>query len=79
MTDSPASHAQAPVSRGEERLAFIVLAECAAPAIAATVVTGASQAPMASVAHFMDRDGNFLAVVSPRRHLCDQCHVVQTH
>ena len=26
----------------------------------------------------MDRDGNFLAEVSPRRYFCSQCHVVQT-
>jgi len=37
-----------------------------------------SQAPMVSVTHFMDRDGNFLADVSPRRYFCNQCHVVQT-
>lgn len=37
-----------------------------------------SQAPMVSVTHFMDRDGNFLADVSPRRYFCDQCHVIQT-
>jgi nitrate reductase cytochrome c-type subunit len=37
-----------------------------------------SQAPMVSVTHFMDRDGNFLADVSPRRYFCGQCHVVQT-
>ena len=37
-----------------------------------------SQAPMVSVTHFMDRDGNFLADVSPRRYFCSQCHVVQT-
>jgi nitrate reductase cytochrome c-type subunit len=37
-----------------------------------------SQAPMVSVTHFMDRDGNFLADVSPRRYFCEQCHVVQT-
>ena len=37
-----------------------------------------SQAPMVSVTHFMDRDGNFLAGVSPRRYFCNQCHVVQT-
>ncbi|MDN3640652.1 nitrate reductase cytochrome c-type subunit [Simiduia curdlanivorans] len=40
--------------------------------------TGESQAPMVSVTHFMDRDGNFLAEVSPRRYFCEQCHVVQT-
>jgi len=37
-----------------------------------------SQAPMVSVTHYMDRDGNFLATVSPRRYFCKQCHVVQT-
>lgn len=37
-----------------------------------------SQAPMVSVTHYMDRDGNFLADVSPRRYFCEQCHVVQT-
>ncbi len=37
-----------------------------------------SQAPMVSVTHFMDRDGNFLADVSPRRYFCKQCHVPQT-
>lgn len=37
-----------------------------------------SQAPMISVTHYMDRDGNFLADVSPRRYFCNQCHVIQT-
>lgn len=36
-----------------------------------------SQATMISVTHYMDRDGNFLADVSPRRYFCDQCHVAQ--
>jgi len=36
-----------------------------------------SQAPMISVTHFMDRYGNFLADVSPRRYFCKQCHVTQ--
>ena len=36
-----------------------------------------SQAPMISVTHYMDRDGNFLADVSPRRYFCAQCHVSQ--
>ena len=40
--------------------------------------TEESQAPMVSVTHYMDRDGNFLAEVSPRRYFCIQCHVVQT-
>ncbi len=39
--------------------------------------TEASQAPMVSVTHYMDRDGNFLAEVSPRRYFCSQCHVAQ--
>ena len=30
-----------------------------------------------SVTHYQDRDGNFLADVSPRRYFCDTCHVVQ--
>lgn len=38
-----------------------------------------SQAPMVSVTHFMDRDGNFLAEVSPRRYFCNQCHVTQSN
>ncbi len=37
-----------------------------------------SLAPMISVTHYMDRDGNFLAEVSPRRYFCTQCHVTQT-
>ena len=36
------------------------------------------QAPMVSVTHFVDRDGQVLATVSPRRYFCTQCHVVQT-
>ncbi len=40
--------------------------------------TEASQAPMVSVTHYMDREGNFLAEISPRRYFCAQCHVVQT-
>lgn len=39
--------------------------------------TAETQAPMISVTHFMDRDGNFLADVSPRRYFCSQCHVTQ--
>ncbi len=39
--------------------------------------TGESQAPMVSVTHYMDRDGNFLADISARRYFCEQCHVVQ--
>jgi nitrate reductase (cytochrome), electron transfer subunit len=36
------------------------------------------QAPMVSVTHFVDRDGQVLGAVSPRRYFCTQCHVVQT-
>ncbi|WP_057830518.1 nitrate reductase cytochrome c-type subunit [Colwellia sp. TT2012] len=39
--------------------------------------TEKSQAPMVSVTHFMNRDGNFLAEISPRRYFCNQCHVTQ--
>ncbi len=39
--------------------------------------TGTSQAPMVSITHFMDRDGQFLAAVSPRRYFCTQCHIPQ--
>lgn len=41
------------------------------------VRTGDSQAPMVSVTHYQDRDGNFLAEISPRRYFCEQCHVPQ--
>lgn len=41
--------------------------------------TGESQAPMISITHFMDRDGQFLATVSPRRYFCTECHVPQTN
>lgn len=37
-----------------------------------------TQATMVSVTHYMDRDGNFLANVSPRRYFCTQCHVTQS-
>jgi cytochrome c-type protein NapB len=33
---------------------------------------------MVSITHFMDRDGQFLASVSPRRYFCVQCHVPQS-
>jgi len=35
-----------------------------------------TQATPISITHYMDRDGNFLADVSPRRYFCEQCHVV---
>lgn len=37
-----------------------------------------SQAPMVSITHFMDRDGQVRGAVSPRRYFCLQCHVPQT-
>lgn len=40
--------------------------------------TEGSQAPMVSVTHFQDRDGQTLGAVSPRRYFCTQCHVPQT-
>jgi cytochrome c-type protein NapB len=40
--------------------------------------TEASGAPMISVTHFMDRDGQVLADVTPRRYFCTECHVTQT-
>ena len=36
-----------------------------------------SQAPMISITHYMDRDGQPLAAVAPRRYFCTQCHVSQ--
>jgi nitrate reductase (cytochrome), electron transfer subunit len=36
-----------------------------------------TQAVAVSVSHYMDRDGNFLAEISPRRYFCQQCHVPQ--
>jgi len=36
------------------------------------------QAPMVSATHFMDRDYDYLAQISPRRYFCTQCHVPQT-
>jgi nitrate reductase (cytochrome), electron transfer subunit len=40
--------------------------------------TEVSQAPMISITHYMDRDGNFLASLAPRRYNCTACHVPQT-
>jgi nitrate reductase (cytochrome), electron transfer subunit len=36
-----------------------------------------SKAVPISITHYVDRDGNWLADISPRRYFCDQCHVVQ--
>ena len=40
--------------------------------------TQESGAPMVSVTHFQDRDGNVLGEISARRYFCTGCHVVQT-
>ena len=40
--------------------------------------TGESGAPMVSITHFMDRDGQMRQEISPRRYFCTQCHVGQT-
>ena len=40
--------------------------------------TEGSGAPMISVTHFMNRDGQVLADVTPRRYFCTACHVPQT-
>jgi cytochrome c-type protein NapB len=40
--------------------------------------TEGSGAPMISVTHFMDRDGQVLSDVTPRRYFCTECHVPQT-
>jgi cytochrome c-type protein NapB len=40
--------------------------------------TEATGAPMISVTHFQDRDGQLLADVAPRRYACTACHVTQT-
>ena len=39
--------------------------------------TQESGAPMVSVTHYQDRDGNMRQEVSPRRYFCTQCHVPQ--
>ncbi len=36
-----------------------------------------SQAPMVSITHFQNREGQALAAVTPRRFFCTQCHVPQ--
>ena len=40
--------------------------------------TEGSGAPMISITHFMDRDSQVLADVTPRRYFCTACHVPQT-
>lgn len=39
---------------------------------------GDSQAPMVSITHFMNRENQFLASITPRRYFCNQCHVPQS-
>ena len=39
--------------------------------------TEGSGAPMISVTHYIDRSGQMLADVSPRRYFCTACHVPQ--
>lgn len=39
---------------------------------------GETQAIPLSVTHYMDRDANVRAAISPRRYFCTQCHVTQT-
>jgi nitrate reductase (cytochrome), electron transfer subunit len=34
-------------------------------------------APMVSATHYMDREHDYLAEISPRRYFCTQCHVTQ--
>jgi cytochrome c-type protein NapB len=40
--------------------------------------TAQTGAPMISVTHYQDHDGQMLADVSRRRYFCTQCHVPQT-
>jgi cytochrome c-type protein NapB len=44
----------------------------------ARAAVGDSQAPMVSITHFMNRDNQTLASVTPRRYFCTQCHVPQS-
>ncbi|MEE1609825.1 nitrate reductase cytochrome c-type subunit [Microvirga sp. CF3016] len=41
--------------------------------------TDQSQAPMISVTHYQDREGNTLGGLAPRRYVCVSCHVPQTN
>ncbi len=41
--------------------------------------TESSGAPMISVTHYLTRDGQMLADVSPRRYFCTACHVPQAN
>ncbi len=41
--------------------------------------TEQSQAPMISISHYQDREGNMLGTLAPRRYVCTSCHVGQTN
>ncbi|HYG85946.1 MAG TPA: nitrate reductase cytochrome c-type subunit [Azospirillum sp.] len=41
--------------------------------------TEQSQAPMVSISHYLDREGNMLGSLAPRRYVCTACHVQQTN
>ncbi|WP_096788065.1 nitrate reductase cytochrome c-type subunit [Rhodobacter sp. CZR27] len=41
--------------------------------------SGLVAAPMISITHFQDREGQMLADVSPRRYFCTACHVPQSN
>lgn len=41
--------------------------------------TEQSQAPMVSISHYQDREGNMLGALAPRRYVCTACHVAQTN
>jgi len=41
--------------------------------------TEQSQAPMISISHYQDREGNMLGALAPRRYVCTSCHVQQTN
>lgn len=43
-----------------------------------TSAAPAAGAPMISITHFMDRDFQVRAAVTPNRYFCTQCHVPQT-
>ena len=38
---------------------------------------GESGAPMVSITHFLDRDGQMRQEISPRRYFCTKCHIPQ--
>jgi cytochrome c-type protein NapB len=37
-----------------------------------------AKAPTVAVSHYQNRDGEFMADISPRRYFCNQCHLPQT-